>query len=235
MQHWPPICPPRAATALALRFVDRDVQKGKSYVYRVACPIDPKVYRINPGVVVINTNERLPLPQAIISDVTEKENMIEVKWRRDIHQPYFSAYNVERSDDNGKTYKKLNRLPFIHPVSEKNPVSIDHMVYMDSIPANYKTYFYRLTGITPFGEMGVPSQSMKAMGRDRTPPPPPQNVKAKYMGGSNVRCNLDYPKKEKAIRGFLIGRGNNPGKEFTPLTNEPAACEDPRVHRQDRQ
>ena len=212
---------PKAANALALRYVDRDIQKGKAYVYRVASPVDPKVYRINPGVVVVNTNDNFPLPQAIISAVTEKESMIEVKWKRDFHQPYFSAYNVERSDDNGKSYKKLNRLPFIHPVAEKNPVSIEYMVYLDSVPGNYKTFYYRVIGITPFGELGVPSQAVKAMGRDRTPPTPPQNVKTKYVGGSSVSVTWEYPKKEKAIRGFLIGRGNDPTKEFKPLTTEP--------------
>lgn len=212
---------PNAATALGLRYVDRDIQKGKSYVYRVISPVDPKVYKINPGVIVVSTSNESPTPQAIISELGEKERVIEVKWKRDFHQPFFSAYNIERSDDNGKTYKKMNRLPFIHPVAEKNPVSIEYMVYSDSVPVNYKTYWYRLIGITPFGELTTPSAPVRAMGKDKTPPAPPQNVKATHIGGSQVRVSWEYNKKEKAIRGFLIGRGNNPGKEFIPLTTEP--------------
>ena len=218
---------PRAATALGLRYVDRDIQKGKNYVYRVTSPVDRKVYVVNPGVVVVSTSEVSPVPQAIIAELSEREKMIEVKWKRDFHQPFFSAYNVERSDDNGKSYKKLNRLPFIHPVAEKNPVSMEYMVYLDSIPANYKTYWYRVTGITPFGETGAPSTAMKAMGKDKTPPMPPLNVKAKYMGGSQVSVTWEYPKKDnKAVRGFLIGRGNNPSKEFIPLTTTPLPAKD---------
>jgi fibronectin type 3 domain-containing protein len=212
---------PKTATALGLRYVDRDIQKGKTYVYRVTSPVDPKVYVVNPGVVVVNTSDITPVPQAIISALSERQNMIEVKWKRDFHQPYFSAYNIERSDDNGKTFRKLNKLPYMHPVAEKNPVSIEYMIYLDSIPANYKTYWYRLTGITPFGETGAPSATMKAMGKDMTPPTPPQNVKAKHVGGSLVRVTWEYPKKDKEIRGFLIGRGNNPSKEFIPLTTTP--------------
>ncbi len=212
---------PRAATALGLRYVDRDIQKGKSYVYRVLSPVDPKTYKINPGVVVVNTDSETPVPQAIIAELGEKERVIEVRWRRDFHEPFFSAYNIERSDDNGKTYRKLNRLPFIHPVAEKNPVSMEYMMYSDSVPTNYKTYWYRIIGITPFGETGLPSVPMKAMGKDKTPPAPPQNVKAIHIGGSQVRVSWEYNKKEKAVRGFLIGRGNNPAKEFIPLTTEP--------------
>jgi hypothetical protein len=211
----------KTANASGVRFVDRTIQKGKMYVYRITSPTDTKVYTINPAVITMNTNEVLPTPQAIIDNVTERQSMIELRWKRDIHERFFSAYHIERSDDNGKTYKRLNRLPFIHAVSEKNPVSAEFMVYMDSIPANYKTFWYRIIGVTPFAEVTPPSAPMKAMGKDRTPPPPPLNVKAKHIGGSQVSVTWEYPKQTKGIKGFLIGRGNNPAKEFMPLVNDP--------------
>jgi len=48
----------------------------------------------------------------------------------------------------------------------------------------------------------------------------PQKVQAKHAGGSRVRITWEYP-RSKELRGFLIGRGNNPAKQFEPLMAEP--------------
>lgn len=210
-----------ASRALGLRFTERNVIEGKTYVYRISTPVDTNQYKIFPGMAIVNTSTKDAMPQAEIADLVEKEHRIEVQWNREFHTEYFSAYYIERSDDNGKTFKRLNRMPFIHPLSEKNSQPVDNIVYSDSIPANYKVYWYRLIGITPFGEVTKPSVALKAIGRDRTPPPAPMNVRTTHMGGKNVRISWEYPKQTKAIKGFLIGRGDNPSKRFTPITVEP--------------
>ncbi|MFZ6009908.1 MAG: hypothetical protein ACOYXT_06115 [Bacteroidota bacterium] len=210
-----------AAQALGVRYADKKIEKGKTYVYKITCPTDTSKYKIIPGVAIVNTLEEDQIAPVVIANTVERERMIEIHWNRNFHAPHFSAYYIERSDDNGKNYKRLNKMPFIHPISEKNPRTVDNIVYSDSIPVNYKEYYYRVVGITPFGELAKPSEAVKALGRDRTPPPPPVNVQAKHAGGKKVRITWDYPKQTKAMRGFLIGRGNNPSKQFTPLTAQP--------------
>src|SRR5690606_17958069 len=46
---------PRTAHALGLRFSDRDVEKGKSYLYRIVHNAENSGYTINPGVAVVHT------------------------------------------------------------------------------------------------------------------------------------------------------------------------------------
>lgn len=212
---------PQTAHALGLRFSDPNIEKGKSYLYRIVHNAENSGYTIHPGVAVVHTTSPEPVPVALIDHVNERENLIEIYWNRQIHSEHFSAYFIERSDDNGKSFKRLNATPYVHAVSERIPMSVDHFVYLDSVNANYRTYQYRVVGITPFGEIASPSQPVSAMGKDRTPPMQPQNVQAKHVGGTSIRITWDYPKQSKEIRGFLIGRGNNPTKTFTPLTDQP--------------
>jgi fibronectin type 3 domain-containing protein len=215
---------PNTSRALGLRFVDRKIEKGKTYIYRVISRADSSRYRIYPGVFVVTADQVQPVPKVAVHEIKEKENLIELHWLREIHDRHFSAYYIERSDDNGKTFHRLTRTPFIHPVSEKNPAKNKDIVYLDSLPQNYKAYHYRVVGITSFGELSPVSDVIKGMGKDKTPPQPPQNVKAKHAGGTRVSITWDYPKSSKDIRGFLIGKGNDPSKQFVPLVTEPLSA-----------
>ena len=209
---------PNTATALGLRFVDHHVQRGKVYLYRVESPVDSGRYTITPGVVSVNTESVHDIPPAVIGKVNEKEQVIELVWNRDFHNLHYSAYYIERSDDNGKSFKRLNKVPYIQPVPEKNP-SISTITYLDSVHVNYKSFQYRIIGLTPFGETGPASPPVKAMGRDKTPPPVPANISARHAGGTKVRVVWEYP-ANTAIKGFLVGRGNST-RDFVPLVTEP--------------
>ncbi|HYG39734.1 MAG TPA: hypothetical protein VD908_13995 [Cytophagales bacterium] len=208
------------ATALGLRFTDKSIEKNKVYIYRITSPVDTTKYKLIPGFIVVDTEKPEILPKASISDTKELQNLIEIYWDRELHSKVFSAYWIERSEDGGTSFKKLNKVPFINPVDEKNPRSIDYIIYSDSIPKNYKTYKYRVIGITAFGELAPPSDPVSVMGRDTTPPPVPGNLKTVAIGGSKVKITWDYPKDVKDLKGFLIGRGNNPAEQFTPLVTE---------------
>ncbi len=214
---------PQTAHALGLRYTDRNIEKGKSYLYRIVHNAENSGYKIHPGVVVVHTSNPEPLPVAIIDHVNERENLIEIYWNRQIHNPHFSAYYIERSEDNGKSFRRLNTTPYVHAVSENIPKSVDYFVYADSVNANYRPFQYRIVGVTPFGETSPPSAAVSAIGRDRTPPMQPQNVKTKHIGGTSIRISWDYP-ESREIQGFLIGRGNNPSKTFSPLTDKPLSA-----------
>ncbi len=213
------------ATALGLRLVDRNVERGKSYIYKVVYSGDGKGYTIDPGVAIVHVTTSQPVPQPLIDHVKERENLLEIYWNRQIHNAHFSAYFIERSDDGGRNFRRLNTTPYVHAMSERIPQSADFFVYLDSVQTNYKNFHYRLVGVTPYGEISSPSPAVGAMGRDRTPPPPPANVNAKHVGDNNIRITWEYPGKNSGVKGFLIGRGNNPAKEFTPLMIEPLSSE----------
>lgn len=122
---------PPTATALGLRFVDKTAIKGSVYIYRVLCLADSSVYKIEPGYFVVNTADVIQIPQPLISKATEMENAIQLEWDRAYHEKAFSAYWIERSDDKGKTFKRLTKVPFLNPQNELREQS-SVILYTDS-------------------------------------------------------------------------------------------------------
>ena len=78
---------------------------------------------------------------------------------------YFTAYYYERSEDGGKTFKRLNKHPYtqlaVEPVTENSTIELN-----DSLPENYRQYYYKIVGITPFGDLGKATPDLAVMGRD---------------------------------------------------------------------
>ncbi len=208
------------ANALGLRFVDRNFEKGKAYIYRVACPVDSSLFIINPGYYVINTTDVVEIPKPFISRAIEMENVIQLEWDKEFHDQVFSAYWIERSDDKGKSYKKLNNVPYINPQNELRQES-NIILFTDSLAENYKPYSYRIRGITSFGEVSRPSDPIIAMGRDKTPPSAPENLKATSLGGNRIKLSWDKKTEEKDLKGFLIGRSHTSINDFVPLFEDP--------------
>lgn len=211
---------PPTATALGLRFVDKTAIKGSVYIYRVLCLADSSVYKIEPGYFVVNTADVIQIPQPLISKATEMENAIQLEWDRAYHEKAFSAYWIERSDDKGKTFKRLTKVPFLNPQNELREQS-SVILYTDSLKENYKPYVYQLIGITSFGEESIPSQAVSAMGRDKTPPGAPEKVKAESIGGFKIKLSWEKKLEEKDLKGFIIGRSNSSSDGFQPLFEKP--------------
>lgn len=211
---------PQTATALGLRFADKNTIHGNVYIYRVSCLADSSVYKIEPGYIVVNTADAIQIPQPLISKATEMQNAIQLEWDRAYHENAFSAYWIERSDDKGKTFKRLTKIPFLNPQNEMRKKS-EIIVYTDSLKENYKIFIYRLIGITSFGEQSMPSQAVTAMGRDKTPPSAPEKVKAESLGGSKIKLSWEKKVEEKDLKGFIIGRSSSSSDGFQPLFEKP--------------
>ncbi len=208
------------ATAMGLRFTDKNVVKGNVYIYRVFCLADSLVCSIEPGYFVVNTADLEQIPLPTINKATELQNAIQLDWDREYHEKAFSAYWIERSNDNGKTFKKLSQVPFLNPQNDMREKS-NIIVYTDSLKDNYVLYNYRIIGITSFGELSKASQAVTAMGRDRTSPAPPVKVKAVSLGGSRMKLTWEKAATEKDMKGFMIGRSKKASEGFQPLFEKP--------------
>jgi hypothetical protein len=211
---------PFYATGLGLRYADKSIVKGKSYAYAVFALTDPKVIKSDTSGVLINTTETLPAPEMPQVSVEELDRKVKFTWNRMMASMYFTAYYYERSDDGGKTFKRLNNRPYtqlaIEPVTQNSTIELN-----DSLPKNYKQYYFRIVGVTPFGDFGKPTPDLAVMGRDRTPPIAPQNIVAKNIKDNDVRITWTKKIKELDFTGFLVGRGENASGPFMPLTLQP--------------
>ena len=211
---------PATAQAAALRFVDKDIKKGEIYLYRISVPVDvPNVSSIDDAFVTVRTVESPTENIPIITEIQESDQFVVIKWNRKWHEQNFSSYFIERSEDGGNTFKKVNEIPYIQALSIQENLYSPLISFRDSVK-NYQPYWYRIIGLDAFGEQSAPSKTIRAMGRDLTPPRPPINVKAKWLGedlGMRLSWTLENPYDVETIQ---IGRSNSYDGEYYDLSSE---------------
>lgn len=156
------------ADYFGLRFVDNDVEVGAEYVYSLHfVDFSYRVYGAIPSVVI---NEMKPIPPPTVADRIESNESITIKWDFYKHYDRFYAYNIERSTDNVH-FVKLNDNPLLKIFDEK--IKGDKFqVYQDSV-ANDIQYYYRLSGISYFGDDSEPSMVVPAKAKDDIAPAAP--------------------------------------------------------------
>ena len=217
------------ASALALRWVDKTVKKGGKYVYLITVRADGKNYVVDSAATLVINIKKVTnaVPEGLKAFGFDRR--VELHWNRR-QMGNFSAYYIERSDDEGKTFHTLNKLPFYAPdqtpaagkndtVQHKIALLLrDHQVYFDSIPQDYKTYFYRLRGINAFAELSSSSLAVEIQGRDLTAPVPPVIDSAKNISGNKIKISWTQRKASPDLAGYFISRSNSVKGPFYPLS-----------------
>ena len=205
-----------AALASALRYEDTDIDPNMEYIYRIYSNGSKEHYKIDTAYVQISGKDITKIPVPVIQKVIEAEKAITLKWDR-VYTEDFSAWYIEKSKDNGKTFLRLNTDPYIHSV--KNKEFNSSIVYIDSINQLYKKYQYRIIGINTFAELSKHSPIVKAMGRDRTPPPTPYNVKAEQVEENNLKITWDA-EVVPDLKGFYITKSIGVGSKEELITKD---------------
>lgn len=145
-------------------YEDTSVIQGEKYLYkiRVALPLENEL-TINEGSVYASTEfyKELPKPVGFVSIFADSNVML--SWNFNLLQSTYTRYQVEKSTD-GVNFKKVNGQPVFNAEETEEGKQIS-LFYNDSI-ANNKTYYYRIKGMTPFGETGPPSDVEKGAGLD---------------------------------------------------------------------
>ncbi len=201
-----------AAEGLGLRFVDKNVKEGEKYVYRIFLSGDPGDYMVDTGkidVTIENFNNNFAN-----SEITPAENdqSIGLSWKANNQ---LTTYNVERSDDNGKTYTKLNKAPLL---TMRPSLDVTDLMegYLDTNIINYKPYKYKIFGTTAFADEVLIGE-VTAMGRDRTPPEAPFLPQPKHIDNEIKLIWEMGNSPAKDLAGFYIGRDTSTSGDFKNL------------------
>jgi len=201
-----------AAKAAGLFFNDDKIEKGKDYAYTVSINNNNgKIIKADEALVIVAgtaSNYNAPAPQDVTSE--QGEGFVKLSWNNTSNRELFSAYNIMRSADEGKTFTKINPLPYLSMAE-----NADTLYYTDSVQ-NYIPYQYQIVGYTPWVDLSSPSQTVYGMGLDRTGAAPPTNVKAKG-DRSNILLSWDLPKQSSDLKGFTVGRSKNLEGPFTAI------------------
>jgi hypothetical protein len=208
-----------AALASALRYEDKDIDPAMTYFYRVYSLAASPEYPIDTAYVVINAGEAY-LPASInIEVLEEKENEVIIGWDR-IYENEYSSWFIERSEIGSEIFLRLNDYPYIDSdigdIGEKEAM----IYYRDSVPMNYIKYQYRVIGLNTYSELSPPSNIVTGMGKDKTPPPPPQNILANEIAPHLMEVKWLMPIITDDLQGFLITRSDRIKDKQFAITNE---------------
>lgn len=149
------------AQMAGLGFIDDQVRPNEKYVYKVNSLVPQEILQIDEGGVFVGLQDYEDLPKPLDLAVVFFDGTAMLSWNYAIHNQLYNSYFVERSLD-GANFQKLNDLPLttLNNSEKTDPLQ---MFYTDSI-TNGQTYYYRIKGKTPFGEVSAPSEVVSGKG-----------------------------------------------------------------------
>ena len=214
------------AIAAGLLWIDRTVLPGNRYIYRVriALPDSVKATKpllYEPGVTVVDTREETKIlpPQRLKAEFTDKQATL--SWFTRLDKGTYTAYQIEKSTD-GKAFKPVSQLPFVYLSEQDDP---ETAYFTDSLSNNEQVFYYRISGFTPFGDTGPPSQIVSGHGTS--------NLtglliieKAIVIKNKTVSLSWSFPPAlQKNIKGYFVSRSTKPDglfKNINPTQLPPA-------------
>ncbi|NMM50486.1 hypothetical protein HH304_18900 [Flammeovirgaceae bacterium KN852] len=140
------------AQAMGLAFVDKSVDKGKIYVYRIKLA-DPGQSGITPepAATRVDRNEFVTLPAPLDFNVEFADKTAFLSWNAEISGTFFTSYEIQKSY-NGTDFFRVDSTNYVSVVNENQDSRM--ALYIDSLRENRKMVYYRMRGKTPFGENG---------------------------------------------------------------------------------
>lgn len=225
---------PLAADLLGLRWVDRDVKPDVIYIYFI---VPAGHYRVLSAPVIVENN---PAKNAVVTGLKTKTSDEEIKltWPKADNQ--FSSYWIERSEDAGKTWKKLTTdvVVFMDDEQAGDPTRSGDMllsteynpreeinqfcVFRDST-VNDINYIYRVSGQTPFADFSDYAY-VEAQSSDLTPPPTPVIVNHSVDEKTDIAVlewAMDFDEEFlEDLAGFTVWEGSHPDSAFVQISEQ---------------
>jgi hypothetical protein len=198
------------ARASGLMFTDRNVDVDEKYLYRIVINAGDTLR----GSVFVSPGDRyeLPTPQNVTGDF--EDAYVHLKWDKSDHFRY-TAYRVERSQD-GINFRSISDSPLV-TVSPSQTEDTRHHYAVDSLPNPTDIFYYRVKGLTPFGEQSPPSNVISG-----TAQPVVQQVPyisaVQNVDNKSLHIRWDFPaENNNAIKGFTLERTSLPNGSFMSL------------------
>lgn len=208
-----------AAEGLGLRIEDHEVKTGTRYVYRVRINTTSE----SAGGWTYLTIDCAPFTRLPFADTSLKVTTADhaVSFTFPESRDYF-AFDVERSDDGGKTFKRITDQPAfkIKPAGYKG--STTHG-YSDSGLMNDKKYVYRIIVATPFADQLLLTE-FTATPKDRTAPAAPFLKSATHVAPGEVLISWELPSASADLKGFFVSRGNAQEGPFKRISSQMIAA-----------
>jgi len=193
----------KVAELSGLTITDNNIKKDEKYLYRIFSNFSNSPIKSDTGLIYVDASAitKLPAIKRVFVDFNNKAATI--KWEAEIYKEYYTAYNIERSDNEGKSFSQVNINPVVSMTSSENP-ELKFAKYIDSIPQNYKDYKYRIIGISPFGDFGPASDTVSGQSAEAINDIP-QIFDTKLIQNKYISVGWSFPENQNTnIGGFKV-------------------------------
>jgi uncharacterized protein len=211
------------ARASAVGWVDKEVKKNEKYLYKIYTAIPTNTLKVDTGFVFMGIEDKRELPKPAKVTASPGDRTVLINWARNYYDDTYVAYQVEKSED-GRNFKSISNLPIINTEPAKG-LPADKFYKLDSLAENNKAYYYRVKGLTPFGDTGPPSDVITTIGIK-----PLQATagitKTEVIGNASVLLTWMFPQEAAAeLKGFNVLRSNNVDTNFKQVNTQLIAPE----------
>jgi uncharacterized protein len=204
-----------AADAMALRWVDHNVKEGENYKYRISFA-DASLYSKYSATEVEAKAETYVSKSKPMIKTIENESSIIMNWI--LGEEPIIGYSLERSQDNGKNFQRLNKsIVILNEEYDENGNDIATVV--DTTVVLYTPYLYRLIGHTLFADE-IEIGQVKAMARDRTPANAIFVPNPEPTSGEKAVIEWRMTAKMPDLKGFNVRRDSEREGDFNLKLNE---------------
>lgn len=150
------------ARKAGLGWMDSKVKANETYFYRLVPLVPKNVMVVEPATIYISLKDYYPLPAPSLMDVDFGDKQAALKWDYKRQRTLYNSYIVEKSED-GKNFKSITEKPFTNLTAD-DMKDANMVTYIDSLQQNDKKYYYRIKGISAFGEVGEASNVIAGNG-----------------------------------------------------------------------
>ncbi len=207
-----------------LYFADKSAQQKEKYLYKVYINC-PDSLAVDTGFYFTGLSEYQPLPKPLEFEAEWEDKKINLSWNIKYLKHIYNSYIVEKSTDGGKSYKLLGENATVQ-LADKN-INPAYSYKTDSLPDNKTKFYYRVRGISTFGETGPASDSI--LGTGVLPiKNAPVVINNEVINNEHIKLQWHYPDEMNAyITGFNIYRSKRPGgrKKLVYKGKDPTARE----------
>lgn len=211
---------------LALRFVDKSAPSGQGYLYRISIadslgrlPVFSKMM-VGKEVAYASVSTKNDWNQPGLTGLTaiSGEHLVRLVWPKLGNANSFTAFNADKSSDGGTSWKRLNDVPIFTSGHAENG---NPNTFLDSLSENYRPALYRVIGLTAWGDSGLPSEPVSAMGRDFTPPGGAENIHATSLAANKIQVKWTAKVNPADLAGWFVERGNDAKGVFEKINSTP--------------
>lgn len=188
-------------------YEDYTVKKGERYLYQIVPLHTTSKQKVEIGASYISLSDYSEPPRPLDFNAVWGNGSVLLTWDYKNMLSYYNAYHLERSEDK-QHFTRVSKTALT------NIMGSDRMFYTDSI-SNGKTYYYRLQGVTTFGDLGSYSDILSGKGSGSLIYVPfIKQVMPDGTGGVEITWEFDE-RGNSEIKGFELRQSVSVDSAFT--------------------